>query len=781
MNCKSIFSLVASGCLLTQLFPAFAQGTALTYQGRLNLSGNPASGNFDLGFYVASAASGNNAVSDILTNTATPVSNGHFTVTLDFGPGIFTGAERWLAIAVRTNGGGAFTPLSPRQLLTATPYAVTASNLSGTISAAQVSGALAATQLPANVLTNNSTGVQLAGTFAGTGSGLTNLNASNLAGGTVPDARLSANVSLLGANIDSSEIANGTIVNADIASGAAIDDAKLATINTAGKVANAATTATSANTGHSIVARDASGNFSAGTISGTFSGNGAGLTNLSITAMAPSQTLVFMTNTTSTFGFLPSAAYPTDSPPPSLASADMNNDGRMDIIALSSATFVVFTNSLGGVLNRAGTYPYESFNNAVCTADVNNDGRKDVLISGGSSTGKVGVWTNAGNASLVFSGEYVAGRFPSGIATGDFNNDGWVDVAYPNRGYDPYTNTISVFTNTGTGQFATSATLVGGYAPEGIVCTELNGDGWQDLIVAGQTNQGYVFFGTGGGNFTLSNHRIEAMSEEMVVGDFNNDGKMDLAAASGRVHYGGEIDWITIYLNNGFGTLTSNSIALLPEEGALFRGVCASDFNGDGKMDIAATHSWVSEIVLVWTNSVNGFSLATTNETGTSPAAVIAADLNGDGSPDLINGHIIDPTFSVFFNSMIATTVTSTFQGSFTGSTLNVLGNATVNGMSIISQTAVTVTNNATLTPASGYVKLSASSAVTLNTTNAIANGPAIGAMLILEGSSDVNTVTVPHAANTRLSAAHTLGIRDMLTLIWNGNNWLEVSYSDND
>lgn len=198
-------------------------------------------------------------------------------------------------------------------------------------------------------------------------------------------------------------------------------------------------------------------------------------------------------------------------------------------------------------------------------------------------------------------------------------------------------------------------------------------------------------------------------------------------------------------------------------------------------MDIAATHGGASPILVVWTNSVNGFILAATNGTLTSPWDVIAADLNGDGSPDIIHGNIVDTAVSVFFNSMIATTVTSTFQGSFTGSTLNVLGNSTVNGMSIISQTAVTVTNNATLTPASGYLKLSASSAVTLNTTTAIANGPAIGAMLILEGTSDVNTITVPHIANTRLSAAHTLGIRDMLTLIWNGNNWLETSFADND
>lgn len=81
--------------------------------------------------------------------------------------------------------------------------------------------------------------------------------------------------------VTSTMIADGTIVNADINASAAIVDSKLATISTAGKVANSATTATDANTPSTIVARDASGNFTAGTITATgFSGSGASLTSL---------------------------------------------------------------------------------------------------------------------------------------------------------------------------------------------------------------------------------------------------------------------------------------------------------------------------------------------------------------------------------------------------------------------------------------------------------------------------------------------------------------------
>lgn len=80
--------------------------------------------------------------------------------------------------------------------------------------------------------------------------------------------------------VNSSKIADGSIINADISTGAAIADSKLATIATAGKVANSATTGTPVNTPNTLVLRDASGNFAAGTITGTFVGDGSGLTGV---------------------------------------------------------------------------------------------------------------------------------------------------------------------------------------------------------------------------------------------------------------------------------------------------------------------------------------------------------------------------------------------------------------------------------------------------------------------------------------------------------------------
>jgi len=106
-----------------------AQGTAFTYQGNLNSDSAPASGNFDLLFTLYSTNSGGGILAGPVTNTATFVTNGLFTTMIDFGPGAFNGNPRWLEIGVQTNGGSGFTTLTPRQPLTATPYAVLAGDI----------------------------------------------------------------------------------------------------------------------------------------------------------------------------------------------------------------------------------------------------------------------------------------------------------------------------------------------------------------------------------------------------------------------------------------------------------------------------------------------------------------------------------------------------------------------------------------------------------------------------------------------------------------------------
>jgi Chaperone of endosialidase len=199
---KSRLKLIAICHLLTVVcLSAPAQGTAFTFQGRLTEGGNPANGLYDFRSGPVATNIGGALVAGPVTNTAVMVSNGLFVLTLDYGA-VFDGTPYWLQIGVRTNGGGTFIGLSPRPEVTPTPYAIfaiTASNLSGTLPAAQLSGIIPSADMSGtygNALNLNNAANTLTGTFSGNGASVTSLNANNLASGTVPDARLSANVAL---------------------------------------------------------------------------------------------------------------------------------------------------------------------------------------------------------------------------------------------------------------------------------------------------------------------------------------------------------------------------------------------------------------------------------------------------------------------------------------------------------------------------------------------------------------------------------------------------------
>jgi hypothetical protein len=130
MHLSSALALLALSFINPQLSTAHAQGTAFTYQGRLNNSGSPANGSYDLTFTLFNTNVTGVAYAGPVTNRAIAVSNGLFTTAVDFGPGVLTGGgTNWLEVAVRTNGSSGFSTLTPRQQLTPTPYAITAENL----------------------------------------------------------------------------------------------------------------------------------------------------------------------------------------------------------------------------------------------------------------------------------------------------------------------------------------------------------------------------------------------------------------------------------------------------------------------------------------------------------------------------------------------------------------------------------------------------------------------------------------------------------------------------
>jgi hypothetical protein len=173
-NLTALLALTVLGAFNSELTTAQAQTTTFTYQGRLNDGVSPANGSYDLSFALYDDANAGGQQGGSITNSATAVSNGLFTVTLDFG-NEFPGADRWLEIGVRTNGGGAFSTLAPRQTITPTPYAIMAGK------AAMIEGALPASQL-SGTYDSPVTISNAANVFAGDGAGLANVNAATLNG-----------------------------------------------------------------------------------------------------------------------------------------------------------------------------------------------------------------------------------------------------------------------------------------------------------------------------------------------------------------------------------------------------------------------------------------------------------------------------------------------------------------------------------------------------------------------------------------------------------------------
>jgi len=189
----NIWRAVVLLCGVLAFFPAeplFAQGTAFTYQGRLNDGAAPANGSYDLTFSLFNTNLNGTPLVGPVTNSAISISNGLFTVMIDFGSSVWNGQTNWLEIGVRTNGAAGFNTLAPRQQVTPTPYAITAAGVAGVISSGNISGTYG-NQVVFNNANNN---------FSGVGSNLTTLNASQLTFGTIADARLSSNVALLNGN-----------------------------------------------------------------------------------------------------------------------------------------------------------------------------------------------------------------------------------------------------------------------------------------------------------------------------------------------------------------------------------------------------------------------------------------------------------------------------------------------------------------------------------------------------------------------------------------------------
>jgi hypothetical protein len=230
--------------------------------------------------------------------------------------------------------------------------------------------------------------------------------------------------------------------------------------------------------------------------------------------------------------FFPTPPLPVGLQPYCVAVADVNGDGKMDLISANYGdnTLIVLTNSGKGVFIAASTNAVGGGPDSVAAADVNGDGKPD-LISVNYADDTLMVLTNNGDGTFTASSTNGVGSFPFNVAVADVNGDGKLDLICANTG----ANTLTVLTNDGDGTFTVSATVTVGNSPS-VAAADVNGDGKPDLISANYTdNTVTVLTNNGDGTFTFSSTTTNSggsLPFYVAAADVNGDGTPDLISAN---------------------------------------------------------------------------------------------------------------------------------------------------------------------------------------------------------------------------------------------------------
>ena len=256
-------------------------------------------------------------------------------------------------------------------------------------------------------------------------------------------------------------------------------------------------------------------------------------------------------------------------------------------------------------------------------------------------------WNGSPLATTFVSGSQLTAIVPaSDIATA---NTGWVTVVNPAPGGG--TSNVAFFTvtaNTGNSVAFTLASPVGvGVYPVSVAVGDFNGDGKLDLAVANMCSPGplctypgtlSILLGDGAGNFSLASSPTAGTEPSAVaVGDFNGDGNLDLAVAD----WG---DFASVFLGDGTGNFTlswSSFVGYCPQS------VAVGDFNGDGNLDLAVANECSGSVSILLGDGTGNFTLASSPAVGSYPYSVAVGDFNGDGHLDLAVANEQSNTVSI--------------------------------------------------------------------------------------------------------------------------------------
>jgi hypothetical protein len=344
--------------------------------------------------------------------------------------------------------------------------------------------------------------------------------------------------------------------------------------------------------------------------------------------------------------------FATGTTPVGIVAADFNGDGKVDLAVLNGVdgTVSVLAGNGDGTFANLTTVDSVATPIAILAGDFNGDGDVDIVTL--NAAGDVTLLLNSGKGSFTAAGQLVSAGSAGGMTEGDFNNDGKLDFAIAS----PSDNSILVYLGNGDGTFKL-VSVDGGefpnpgdsgftnfFNPVSITCGDFNGDGKLDLAASGGAAAYYptnaaVYLGNGDGSFQKPQiSRSPGTLGPVLTGDFNNDNFADLV----------EIDPLDdVVLISLGGALPTHADSTLPDSGGFGWGGVA-DFNGDGKLDAAAVQFTQSESTSGTEINTGFLTVLPGNGDGTFQAPVVTqlpqfgmgpvviADFNGDGKPDVV-------------------------------------------------------------------------------------------------------------------------------------------------